>query len=154
MVGGPVGGGEILRPTVGYTVSYGSLHGYLEAYGTHLEQVAAKHEIATAAQGPALMTADVPARAGGPDRILFAQVMPVAKLPPGEYLLRAIVTSSGQPLKTLTRRFEIAPPRGVDDVSRRGGTRPADEHRVVPAGRRNGAHSVPSGGTTPCGPRS
>jgi VWFA-related protein len=110
MVGGPVGGGEILRPTVGYTVSFGSLHGYLEAYGSHLEQVAAKYEIATAADGPALMAADVPARAGGPDRILFTQVMPVAKLPPGEYVLRANVTSSGQPLKTLTRRFEIAPP--------------------------------------------
>ena len=37
----------LLRPTVGYTVSYGSLHGYLEAYGSHLEQVAAKYEIAT-----------------------------------------------------------------------------------------------------------
>ena len=36
--------------------------------------------------------------------------MPVAKLPPGEYVLRAVVTSSGEPLKTLTRRFEIAPP--------------------------------------------
>jgi tetratricopeptide (TPR) repeat protein len=110
MVGGPVGGGEIMRPTVGYTVSYGSLHGYLEAYGSHLEQVAAKYEIATAAEGPALLAAEVPARTGGPDRILFTQVMPVAKLPPGEYLLRAVVTSSGQPLKTLTRRFEIAPP--------------------------------------------
>ncbi len=110
MVGGPVGGGEIMRPTVGYTVSFGSLHGYLEAYGSHLEQVAAKYEIATAAEGPALMSADVPARPGGPDRILFTQVMPVAKLPPGEYVLRAVVTSSGEPLKTLTRRFEIAPP--------------------------------------------
>jgi VWFA-related protein len=110
MVGGPVGSSEIMRPTVGYTVSYGSLHGYVEAYGSHLEQVAAKYEIATTAQGPALMAADVPARAGGPDRILFTQIMPVAKLPPGEYVLRAIVTSSGQPLKTLTRRFEIAPP--------------------------------------------
>ena len=62
MVGGPVGGGEIMRPTVGYTVSFGSLHGYLEAYGAHLDQVAAKYEIATAADGPALMSADVPAR--------------------------------------------------------------------------------------------
>ena len=56
------------------------------------------------------MSADVAARSGGPDRILFTQIMPVAKLPPGDYVLRAIVTSSGEPLKTLTRRFEIAPP--------------------------------------------
>ena len=39
MVGGPTDATEMLRPTVGYTVSYGSLHGYLEAYGPHLEQV-------------------------------------------------------------------------------------------------------------------
>jgi hypothetical protein len=72
--------------------------------------MAAKYEIATAADSPALVSADVVPRPGGPDRILFTQVMPVARLPPGEYVLRAVVTSSGEPLKTLTRRFEIAPP--------------------------------------------
>jgi hypothetical protein len=57
-----------------------------------------------------LITADVPNRQAGGDRALFTQVMAVAKLPPGEYVLRATVTSGGSPLKKLTRRFEIAPP--------------------------------------------
>ena len=31
MVGGPVDPGDILHPTVGYTVSYGALHGYIDS---------------------------------------------------------------------------------------------------------------------------
>ncbi len=110
MVGGPIDANELLRPTVGYTVSYGSLHGYLEAYGAHLDQVAATYEVAASSDGPALLTADVARRAAGGDRALFTQVLSVAKLPPGEYVLRAKLTSNGAPLKTLRRRFEIAPP--------------------------------------------
>ncbi len=110
MVGGPSDITEILRPTVGYTVSYGSVHGYLEAYGSRLERMGAKYEIAAALDGPALITADVPGRSAGADRILFTQVMSLSKIPPGEYVLRATVTSGGQPVKTLARRFEIAPP--------------------------------------------
>jgi VWFA-related protein len=110
MVGGPTDINELLRPTVGYTVSYGSVHGYLEAYGAHLDQVAATYEVAASADGPALLTTDVAHRAAGADRALFTQILSVGKLPPGEYVLRAIVTSSGEPLKTLSRRFEIAPP--------------------------------------------
>jgi VWFA-related protein len=110
MVGGPANAADVLHPTVGYTVSFGSLHGYLEAYGSHLEGVAARYEIATSADGPALIAADVPRRQAGSDRALFTQVMAVAKLPPGEYVLRATVTSGGEPRKKLTRHFEIAPP--------------------------------------------
>jgi VWFA-related protein len=110
MVGGPADASDILHPTVGYTVSFGALHGYLEAYGSHLERVAARYEIARSEDGQALLAADVPNRQAGGDRALFTQVMAVAKLPPGEYVLRALLTVSGAPLKTLTRRFEIAPP--------------------------------------------
>jgi tetratricopeptide repeat protein len=110
LVGGPVDPGDVLHPTVGYTVSYGSLHGYFEAYGPHLDQVAAKYEIAAAEDGPALMTADVPSRPTSSDRTLFTLMMPVNKLPPGPYFLRATVTSSGEPIKTFARPFEIAPP--------------------------------------------
>jgi VWFA-related protein len=110
MVGGPADAADVLHPTVGYTVSFGSLHGYLEAYGSHLERLAARYEIAASADGPALIAAEVPSRQAGGDRALFTQVMAVAKLPPGEYVLRATVTSGGEPLKKFTRRFEIAPP--------------------------------------------
>jgi len=110
MVGGPADATDILHPTVGHTVSFGSVHGYLEVYGSHLERVAVRYEIATSAEGPALIAADVPKRQAGGDRALFTQVMAVAKLPPGEYVLRATVTSGGSSLKKLMRRFEIAPP--------------------------------------------
>jgi VWFA-related protein len=110
MVGGPIDSSELLRPTVGYTVSYGSLHGYLEAYGAHLDKLAATYEVAVDQDGPALLTADVKHRDAGGDRTLFSQVFAVSKLPPGEYVLRAKLTSGGAPVKTLTRRFEIAPP--------------------------------------------
>ena len=115
--------------------------------------MAAKYEIATAADGPALMAADVPARTGGPDRMLFTQVMPVAKLPPGEYVLRAIVTSSGQPLKTLTRRFEIAPP-AVLMTSAAGAAPapPASTELFLPVDERRSFGR--SAETTPCGRRS
>jgi hypothetical protein len=110
MVGGPADAADILHPTVGYTVSFGSLHGYLEAYGTHLDRVAARYEIAASEDGPALIAADVPIRQAGSDRALVTQVMAVSKLPPGDYVLRATITSGGEPLKKLARRFEIAPP--------------------------------------------
>src|SRR5262249_15458460 len=34
MVGGPIDVGEILQPTIGYQVTFGSVHGYFEAYGS------------------------------------------------------------------------------------------------------------------------
>jgi hypothetical protein len=43
MLGGPVTiGHELLQPTVGYTVVFGALHGYVEAYGTESRALRAK----------------------------------------------------------------------------------------------------------------
>src|SRR6266478_5445119 len=33
MVGGPIDVGELLTPTIGYQVTFGTVHGYVEAYG-------------------------------------------------------------------------------------------------------------------------
>jgi VWFA-related protein len=110
MVGGPSDTSNLLRPTVGHTVSFGSLQAYLEAYGGHLDQVEVKYEVATRADSPALIDVVPRPRLAGPDRALFTEMIPVARLPAGDYVLRALVTSSGEPLKTLTRTFEIAPP--------------------------------------------
>jgi VWFA-related protein len=110
MVGGPVDAANILRPTIGYTVTYGTVHGYLEAYGPEAASLNVTYEIATDDRSPAILTADVPARTGGEGRALFTKVMVVRALPPGKYVLRAAVARNGQPVKTLARRFEVAPP--------------------------------------------
>src|SRR5438552_1849854 len=110
MVGGPVDAADILRPTIGYMVTYGTVHGYLEAYGPEAASLNVTYEIATDDRSPAILTAEVPARTGGEGRALFTKVMVVRALPPGKYVLRAAVAKNGQPVKTLARRFEVAPP--------------------------------------------
>jgi tetratricopeptide (TPR) repeat protein len=37
--------------------------------------------------------------------------VPVPQLPPGKYVLRAILSAGGRSIKTLTRAFEVAPPK-------------------------------------------
>jgi VWFA-related protein len=108
MVGDPLDRNDLLRPMIGYKITYGSVQGYIEAYGPEVESVAATYEIASDDRSPALMSADVPGRPGGEGRVLFTRVMPVQTLPPGRYVLRAVVTKGGQPLKTLARAFEVA----------------------------------------------
>ena len=111
MVGGPTEIGELLRPTIGYTASFGSVHGYVEAYGAKADTVTVKYEIAADAKGAPLLNVNVPGRLGGDERMIFSHVVPIQKLPPGKYVLRALVTDAGKPAKTLTRAFEIAPPK-------------------------------------------
>lgn len=108
VVGGPTAIREFLSPTVGYTVSFGSVHGYAEAYGDQAEAVTMKYEIAVGPSAPALIEADVQGRLFGDDRMIFTHVIPVRELPPGPYVLRALVSVAGKPLKTLTRGFEVA----------------------------------------------
>ena len=109
MAGGPTSIREFLSPTIGYTVAFGSVHGYLEAYGDTADAVTVKYEIAAAPASAALIAADVPGRLFGDDRMIFTHVMPVQQLPPGSYVLRALVSSAGRPLTTLTRPFEVPP---------------------------------------------
>jgi VWFA-related protein len=110
MVGGPADPEAALRPTIGYAVAYGSLHGYLEAYGADAPSVQVKYEVATNDSEPAILTADVKPRQAGDGRAVFSRVLQVRALPAGKYVLRAIITAAGQPLKTLTRAFEVSSP--------------------------------------------
>jgi VWFA-related protein len=111
MVGGPTEPGELLRPTVSHTASFGSVHGYVEAYGLKADSVTVKYEIAADAKGPPLVNADVAGRLGGDDRMIFSHVIPVHALPPGNYTLRARVSAAGKPITIVTRGFEVAPPK-------------------------------------------
>ena len=89
-----------------------------------------------APDAPALLNADVPAHQVSDSRIIFTKVLQTHQLPPGKYVLRAILSAEGKSIKTLTRGFEVAAPKvlltsadglGGDTVGRR---------RAVPAGRR------------------
>ena len=42
MAGGPHDAGQLLTPTIGYTVTFGMLHGYVEAYGPRAPGVTAE----------------------------------------------------------------------------------------------------------------
>jgi VWFA-related protein len=112
MVGGPLEGGELLTPTIGDQINFGAVHGYVEVYGAKMDGMTMEYEIATAADAPALLNGDVPSHPAGDSRVIFSKVMPVQSLPPGRYILRAILSSeSGASITTLTRGFEIAPPK-------------------------------------------
>jgi VWFA-related protein len=111
MVGGPLDVGELLTPTIGYQVNFGSVHGYMEAYGDKIDALTMEYEVATAPDAPALLNVDVPQHPVSDGRVIFTRVMPVHKLPPGKYILRAILSSDGASIRTLTRGFEIAPPK-------------------------------------------
>jgi tetratricopeptide (TPR) repeat protein len=126
MVGGPTNqAAELLQPTVGYRVVFGSVHGYMEAYGSGAGALTATYEIAPDEEGAALISQEVAPRTAGNARAIFTQVMPVGRLPPGRYVLRVKLASGGGPLKTLTRAFEVAAP----SVLMTSATRPA----IVPA---------------------
>ena len=69
-----------------------------ELYGDISAGVEAKIEIAATPDGPALETT----KPGGqqtsePDRFILQAKLPIAKLPPGDYVVRAIVNAAGQP---------------------------------------------------------
>jgi VWFA-related protein len=135
MVGGPPEVGELVRPTIGYTVSFGAVHGYLEAYGPKMDAVKVKYEIAADEHGPALLDADARARGAGDGRALFSLVMPVQQLPAGNYVMRAVVSDAGRVVTTLTRRFEVAPPAVLMTSAEGAGAAPApDAELFLPVG--------------------
>jgi VWFA-related protein len=111
MVGGPVEAGELLTPTIGYQVSFGAVHGYMEAYGSGTDGVTIEYEVATTPDEAALLNVDVPPHRVSDSRVIFTKVMPTQQLPPGKYVLRAILSADGKSIKTLTRGFEIAAPK-------------------------------------------
>ena len=111
MVGGPIDVGELLTPTIGYQVTFGTVHGYVEAYGPKPDDVTMEYEVAVSADAPALVNVDVPARPAGDARLIFTRTIPIHQIPPGKYVLRAILSTAGRSIATLTRAFEVAAPK-------------------------------------------
>jgi VWFA-related protein len=110
IVGGPLGTGEKIHPTVGYEIVFGSVHAYMEAYGPGVESVKVGYEIAADADGPALLNAEAGRLMAGGSRAIFTNILPVRQLPPGKYVLRAIVTEADRTIKTTTRSFAVGTP--------------------------------------------
>ena len=113
MIGGPLDARQLLAPTVGYEVRFGNVQGYIEAYGAAADRLLMRYEIARGIDAPALFSAVVPGRSGGDDRTVFSYAMPVRELTPGEYYLRATLSSPGPPgtsvIKKVARAFRVAP---------------------------------------------
>jgi VWFA-related protein len=125
VAGGPVYTTVSLQPTVTSTVAFGNLHAYMEAYGAASASATVRFEVARAPSNPALIAVDAVVRPAGADRAIFTQVSSVRRLPPGRYLLRAIVNAAGctrspSPSSTCTLSSEFVIPSAVaspsDDV--------------------------------------
>jgi hypothetical protein len=78
--------------------------GMLELYGTSIAPPRVVFEIAETTMGPALQTMPGLVEAS-PDatRTLVTAVLPIAQLPPGDYVIRATVTPEGQPAGRVMR---------------------------------------------------
>ncbi|MBI3491012.1 MAG: VWA domain-containing protein [Acidobacteria bacterium] len=111
MVGGPLDAGELLAPTIGYEVTFGIVHGYVEAYGSKADSLTMEYEVAASSEASALLNMDVPPHPAGDTRVIFTKTIPVRQLPPGKYVLRAILSEGGRSVKTLERGFEVAAPK-------------------------------------------
>jgi len=112
LAGGPPPPINLLRPSVGARISFGTIHGYLEAYGPDAATLGVKFEIAADERGPAILSSDVRGAIVGEERVIFTQTMLVSALPPGPYRLRAMVMQGNTLVTSLGRAFEIGPPAG------------------------------------------
>jgi VWFA-related protein len=121
IAGGPVPPVNLLRPSVGTAVSFGTVHGYLEAYGPDSTALGVRFDVAAEERGPAILSADVQGQIVGDERVVFSQTVLVQALPPGAYRLRAIITRGNTLLTTLGRAFEISGSTAVR-TSSTGGT--------------------------------
>jgi VWFA-related protein len=110
MVGGPTSDVALLQPTIGYQVVFGTVHAYMEAYGAESGGLKATYEIAPDGAGEALLTAEAPARTAGNTRAIFTRTLPVNRLPPGKYVVRAKLATETDVVRTMTRTFEVATP--------------------------------------------
>jgi hypothetical protein len=111
------------------------VHGYLEVYGAEAESLSVTYEVAVDEDVPPLIRTDAEGVEGGADRMIFSKTLSVGRLPRGKYLLRAVVTSAGGPVKTMVRPFEIALPLRADDVGR---------ERIVIVGATAASRPLPS----------
>jgi VWFA-related protein len=87
--------------------------GYLEMYGGNPGmKISSALEIARTLNGPAMAAAPFAIESGGADRYIATGAIPIGALPPGDYIVRALIGLEGQALTRVVRTLrKAAPPR-------------------------------------------
>jgi tetratricopeptide (TPR) repeat protein len=72
-----------------------------------------RYEVAPGLNDPSVFSAVVPGRPSGEDRNVFSYAMPVNELKPGQYYLRASLSSGPDLVKRVARAFRVEPAPAV-----------------------------------------
>lgn len=107
-----------LAPAVAAEFTSDSVHGYLELYSEAadvLNTVGVTLEVAENEQGRALDSAPASFKEGeaASRRRVAEGIVPIALLPPGDYVARAVISIGGRKAGTVTRPFRIARTAGA-----------------------------------------
>jgi hypothetical protein len=94
-----------MPPPLGPTIRTEYVQGVVEAYGAAALDVRGRLEIANTVDGPASVSTAM-AVAPGNGRAFLTQVLPINNLPPGRYVLRAVLAAPNAAAKTIIRSFE------------------------------------------------
>ena len=100
-------------PAVGNDFTSGMATGYIELYSDAtevLKNTSVMFEVAQDAQARALDGAAAkvqPATADAPNRRALEGTIPLALLPPGDYVMRAVITTDGQKVGQVIRPFRV-----------------------------------------------
>jgi VWFA-related protein len=112
----PADGGDApLAPAVSADVTGDTLHGYLELFADApepLDMTSVTLEVAATQSSPPLQQTSVALRKAPDDarcRIVGAKLN-IAKLPPGEYVARAVINVAGRRVGQVVRSFRVARP--------------------------------------------
>lgn len=77
---------------------------HIEMYGVPAgTRIASTLELSATMNGPAMVSLPLAIEAGGENRYIATGVVPIGTLPPGDYVVRAIVGLEGQPMTRVTR---------------------------------------------------
>jgi hypothetical protein len=82
---------------------------YIEMYGAEPgTQISSALELAKTLNGPPLAAVPLAIESGGEGRYVARGAVPIATLPPGDYVVRALVGIEGQPLTRVVRTLRKA----------------------------------------------
>jgi VWFA-related protein len=104
---------ESVMPVVGRDLTSGTMHGYIELYSEApevLNNASVVFEVAQNAEARALDGAAgrvTPQKVASPNQRVIEGSIPIALLPPGEYVARAILSLDGKKVAQVTRPLRI-----------------------------------------------